>query len=111
MFARLSTVVVASSLALLAVATGSTGSSQCNTGSAYCCDSVQSATSSQVTTLAALLGIVLGDITGQVGLTCSPLTIIGTGSGADCNQEPVCCTNDQFNGLINLGCSPLNLNL
>ncbi|KAH7919202.1 fungal hydrophobin [Leucogyrophana mollusca] len=114
MFARLSTAVAVSYFALLAVATPANvarQSSECDTGSAYCCNSVQAADSSAVTTLLGLLGIVLGDITGNVGLTCSPLTIIGTGSGASCNQEPVCCTNDEYNGLINLGCSPLNLNL
>ncbi|KAH7920320.1 fungal hydrophobin [Leucogyrophana mollusca] len=114
MFARLSTAVVVSSFALLAVATPTNvarQSSQCNTGSISCCNSVQSSSSNVVTSLLGLLGIVLGDLTGQVGIGCTPITVVGTGSGATCTQEPVCCTNNYYNGLINVGCSPINLNL
>ncbi|KAH7907315.1 fungal hydrophobin-domain-containing protein [Hygrophoropsis aurantiaca] len=114
MFSRLSTAVAISSFALLAVATPANVArqiSQCNTGSLSCCNSVQAADSSAVTTLLGLLGVVLGDLTGSVGLNCSPITAVGTGSGATCTQEPVCCTNDYYNGLINVGCSPVNLNL
>ncbi|KAH7919201.1 fungal hydrophobin [Leucogyrophana mollusca] len=114
MFARTSTAIVVSCFALLAVATPASvarQSSECNTGSISCCNSVQEADSSAVTSLLGLLGIVLGDITGLVGLDCSPISAIGLGSGATCNQEPVCCTNDEYNGLINLGCSPININL
>ncbi|KIJ67292.1 hypothetical protein HYDPIDRAFT_84585 [Hydnomerulius pinastri MD-312] len=107
MFPRLA-VISAASFALLAVATGS---SECDTGSLQCCNSVQAADSSAVTTLLGLLGIVVGDLTGQVGLGCSPITVVGTGSGATCTQEPVCCTGNSYSGLINLGCSPINLGL
>ncbi|KAH7905554.1 fungal hydrophobin-domain-containing protein [Hygrophoropsis aurantiaca] len=114
MFARASTVVLASCFALLAVATPTNvarQSGECNTGSISCCNSVQAADSSAVTTILGLLGIVLGDVTGLVGLSCSPITAVGLGSGGTCNQEPVCCTDDEYNGLINLGCSPININL
>ncbi|KIJ67320.1 hypothetical protein HYDPIDRAFT_25785 [Hydnomerulius pinastri MD-312] len=112
MFSRLSTIATAA-FAVLAVATPHVArqSSECNTGSISCCNSVQDANSSAVTLLAGLLGIVLGDLTGQVGLGCTPITVIGVGSGATCTQEPVCCTGNSYNGLINLGCSPINLNL
>ncbi|KAF8416421.1 hypothetical protein L210DRAFT_3545896 [Boletus edulis BED1] len=30
----------------------------------------------------------------RVGLGCSTITVIGTGSGATCTQQPVCCTNN-----------------
>ncbi|KIJ28120.1 hypothetical protein M422DRAFT_235749 [Sphaerobolus stellatus SS14] len=95
---------------LLAAAAPSPQSvSQCNTGSISCCNTVQSASSSAVSSLLGLLGIVLGDITGQVGLGCTPITVIGVGQGANCAQQPVCCTGNTFNGLINLGCSPISL--
>ncbi|KAH7927952.1 fungal hydrophobin [Leucogyrophana mollusca] len=80
---------------------------QCNTGPVQCCDSVESA----MTTLLGLLGIVLTDLDILVGLTCSPISAVGIGSGATCNAEPVCCENNNFSGLISLGCSPVNLNL
>ena len=44
--------------------------------------------------LLGLLGIVLGDITGLIGLNCSPLTVIGVGSGNACSANAVCCTNN-----------------
>ncbi|KIJ67294.1 hypothetical protein HYDPIDRAFT_25762 [Hydnomerulius pinastri MD-312] len=112
MFSRLSTIATAA-FAVLAVATPHVArqSSECDTGSLQCCNSVQAADSSAVTTLLGLLGIVVGDLTGQVGLGCSPITVVGTGSGATCTQEPVCCTGNSYSGLINLGCSPINLNL
>ncbi|KAF8980551.1 hydrophobin-263 [Cyathus striatus] len=83
---------------------------QCNTGTVQCCNSVQQASNPLVGLLAGLLGIVLGPITGQVGLTCSPLSVIGIG-GNSCTAQPVCCTGNSFSGLIVLGCTPININL
>ncbi|TFK59722.1 fungal hydrophobin [Pluteus cervinus] len=84
--------------------------SQCNVGSVSCCNQVQSANHATVQQLTGLLGIVLGGATGQVGINCTPVTVIGAG-GNSCSAQPVCCTNNDFNGLINVGCSPVNLNL
>ncbi|KAF9558361.1 fungal hydrophobin [Agrocybe pediades] len=112
MFARTS--VVALALPLLAAASvlprNDGPSNQCNTGTLNCCNSVQSASSSSVAGLLGLLGIVVGDVTGLVGLNCSPINVIGI-SGNSCSAQPVCCTGNTFNGLITLGCSPINLNL
>ncbi|EJD00318.1 hydrophobin 2 [Fomitiporia mediterranea MF3/22] len=83
---------------------------QCNTGPIQCCQSVQPASSSAASTLLGLLGIVLQDLTVDVGLTCSPISVIGLG-GNDCNASPVCCENNSFNGLIAIGCVPININL
>ncbi|KAF9005092.1 fungal hydrophobin-domain-containing protein [Cyathus striatus] len=84
--------------------------SQCNTGSIQCCDSVQSASSSAVSSLLGLLGVVIQDLTVLVGITCSPLSIVGIG-GNSCTAQPVCCENNSFNGLIAIGCTPININL
>lgn len=43
--------------------------------------------------LLSLLGVALGDITGQIGLQCSPLSVVGVGSEA-CGAHPVCCQNN-----------------
>ncbi|KIJ28430.1 hypothetical protein M422DRAFT_92498, partial [Sphaerobolus stellatus SS14] len=84
--------------------------SQCNTGDAQCCNTVGAANSIPgVSTLLGLLGIVLQDVSVIVGLGCTPITVIGLGQGANCAQQPVCCTDNQFNGLINIGCSPISL--
>ena len=41
-----------------------------------------------------LLGIVLDGVTAQVGLTCSPISVIGVGSGSACSAQAVCCENN-----------------
>ncbi|KAH7919096.1 hypothetical protein BV22DRAFT_1041221 [Leucogyrophana mollusca] len=46
-----------------------------------------------------------------IGIACSPVTGGGTGAGCEVNQQPVCCTDNTFNGLINVGCSPINIYL
>ncbi|KAG7451623.1 hydrophobin-domain-containing protein [Guyanagaster necrorhizus] len=84
--------------------------SQCSTGSLQCCDSVESSTSSVVAALLGLLGIHLGSTAVNVGMTCSPLSVIGIG-GNSCSQQTVCCENNSFNGLIAVGCTPINIGL
>ncbi|KIJ27926.1 hypothetical protein M422DRAFT_190367 [Sphaerobolus stellatus SS14] len=85
----------------------------CNLGEAYCCNSVgQANTLSGVSTVLTLLDIVLDPITAIVGLSCSPISVgifSSAGGGANCAQQPVCCTNNSFNGLINIGCVPVSL--
>jgi len=83
--------------------------SECNVSDQQCCNSVQSASSPSVTTLLGLLGVVLSGVTGQVGVTCSPITGVGI-SGSSCTAQPVCCSNNSFNGVVALGCTPININ-
>ncbi|KJA28140.1 hypothetical protein HYPSUDRAFT_156544, partial [Hypholoma sublateritium FD-334 SS-4] len=85
-------------------------SNQCNTGALQCCQSVQAADTPSVATLLGLLGAAVQGITGQVGLTCNPISVIGV-SGNSCSAQPVCCTDNSFNGLVALGCTPININL
>ncbi|KAF9460400.1 fungal hydrophobin [Collybia nuda] len=80
---------------------------QCNTGAIQCCNSVTQANNPVAALLIGLLGIVVGPNV-AVGLTCSPLSVIGIG-GNSCTQQPVCCQNNSFNGLIAIGCSPINI--
>ncbi|KAF9483031.1 fungal hydrophobin [Pholiota conissans] len=113
MFARASSVFVLA-LPVLAVANVlPRQSNQCNTGSLQCCQSTQSAASAStglLSGLLSLLGVVVGDLTGKIGVTCSPISVVGV-SGTSCNEQPVCCTNNSFNGVIALGCTPININL
>ncbi|KAK7692070.1 sc3 hydrophobin [Cerrena zonata] len=85
-----------------------TSVSQCNTGPIQCCNSVQTASSSSANFLLGLLGIVVSDVTALVGLTCSPISVIGVG-GSGCSAHPVCCENNSFGGLISIGCIPISL--
>ncbi|KAI6001938.1 hydrophobin [Pisolithus albus] len=110
MFPRIATVITASFAALAVATPVEVRDTQCDGGNIYCCDSLQDASSASVASLLALLGL-LGSVTGQVGLNCDPITAIGVGSGASCTSQAACCTGDSFNGLVNVGCSPINLSL
>lgn len=68
----------------------STPVSQCNTGPIQCCNSVESARSSPASLLLGLLGIVLQDLNVLVGLSCSPLSVIGIGGNSWYVFERVC---------------------
>ncbi|KAK1230281.1 sc3 hydrophobin, partial [Marasmius sp. AFHP31] len=79
-----------SALVTLAVATptgGSGGSGSCNTGPIQCCNTVTEASDPAVGKVLGLLGIVLQDLNVLVGLTCSPVTVIGGGNGG-CSAKP-----------------------
>ena len=41
-----------------------------------------------------LLGIVLEGVDALVGLDCSPITVIGVGTGNSCDANVVCCQNN-----------------
>ncbi|KJA19437.1 hypothetical protein HYPSUDRAFT_95468, partial [Hypholoma sublateritium FD-334 SS-4] len=97
-------------LAAFAAAGSASSSSQCDTGSLQCCNSVQQGNAPAAAALLGVLGIVLQDVTAQVGLTCSPVTAVGV-AGNSCTQQAVCCTNNSFNGVVALGCTPVNANL
>jgi len=100
---------VAASMAVFATALPAGGSGSCNTGEMHCCNQTQTAQSVKKTDLAALLGLDLGSIQGLVGTSCTPLTAVGL-AGNSCSQQPVCCTDNHFNGLVVVGCSPINVN-
>ncbi|KAE9407599.1 fungal hydrophobin, partial [Gymnopus androsaceus JB14] len=82
--------------------------SSCSTGSVQCCDSVESASNPAVGLLLGLLGIVLQNLNVDVGLTCSPITVIGA-SGSSCSAQAVCCQDNSHGGLISIGCVPVSL--
>lgn len=140
MFARVAALTLA--LPLLAAA------QSCNTGAMQCCNSLESVsvpsppststmelTRAHVQTdsaagaaiLSALGGVALGDITGKIGLQCSPLAAVGAGAGS-CKASPVCCKNNNVvrvvfvfaavawslmrrmqGGAVSLGCAPVIL--
>ncbi|KJA27020.1 hypothetical protein HYPSUDRAFT_35542 [Hypholoma sublateritium FD-334 SS-4] len=94
----------------------------CNSGDIQCCNSTTTSTSSStgelVSTLLGLLGLeaLAGAI---VGLECTPISVVGVGSGNKCTQQTLCCSGNNFGPsgtssggtLISLGCSPITLNL
>lgn len=44
--------------------------------------------------LLGLLGIVLNDLNVLLGLDCSPISVVGVGSGSACSANVVCCENN-----------------
>ncbi|TFK37481.1 hydrophobin-319 [Crucibulum laeve] len=109
MFSKVALLATAS-LAVFAVAspTAGSGSNQCSTGSVQCCNSVQDAKSAQAASaIAGLVGVITGPITGQVGLECNPISVIGAGANS-CKAQTACCTGNNFNGLVVVGCSPIS---
>jgi len=84
-------------------------SGQCSTGTQHCCNSVQKAGDAQSTGLLGALGLNL-DPNVLVGSNCSPLSGVGISSNS-CSQQPVCCNDNHFNGLIVVGCTPINISL
>ncbi|KAI0806682.1 fungal hydrophobin-domain-containing protein [Fomes fomentarius] len=103
MFARLAAV---STLAFAALATAQ---GSCSTGTVQCCESLENTNSIAGSTILAILGLNLQDVTAKIGLKCSPLSVVGVGSGNACKAEPVCCQNNNVGGLVSIGCAPVSL--
>ena len=40
------------------------------------------------------IGVNVQDVTGQIGLQCSPLSAVGVGGSSACSVSPVCCQNN-----------------
>ncbi|KAF6756266.1 fungal hydrophobin-domain-containing protein [Ephemerocybe angulata] len=81
---------------------------QCNTGPIQCCNSAESPSSPNVASLLSMIGVSPQGLNGLVGVTCSPINVIGV-SGQSCNAQPLCCSNAHFAGIVALGCVPVNL--
>ncbi|KAJ4470025.1 hydrophobin 2 [Lentinula edodes] len=102
---------VSVALATLAVATPAPRgepASNCSTGDLQCCNTVESSSSPGAAAILGLLGIVLQGVDVLVGLTCSPITVIGVGSSS-CSAQAVCCNDNSNGGLISIGCVPVSL--
>ena len=77
--------LTALALATLAAATPAPrgeSPSDCSTTPIQCCDSVVPATDPSAVKELGLLGIVLSNVDVLVGLTCTPITVIGTSGGS-----------------------------
>ncbi|KAG6378995.1 hydrophobin [Boletus reticuloceps] len=98
-------------LALVAVTAATSSYPGCSTGPIQCCDSTSSTVTPSIAQLLGSLNIDVSSVAVPIGLTCSPIQLIGVGSGSSCTGQTVCCENDNFNGLVALGCTPINVNL
>ncbi|KAJ7036448.1 hydrophobin [Mycena alexandri] len=106
MFSKLS-VAVASVLVTLAAATGTPPPPVTCPSSPQCCSSVVPASSSAASLVAAVVGLDLTGILVDVGLSCSPVTIVGN----NCGSTTVICQapKAEWGGLIAINCIPITL--
>ncbi|KAI0350768.1 fungal hydrophobin [Trametes cingulata] len=115
MFSKFATAFTAiTALAILAAATPAPNDIEarqtgCATGALQCCESVQSADSAAIAPILAALGVVLQDVNIPVGLTCSPVSVVGVGGSDACSANTVCCDDNSFGGLLSIGCLPASL--
>ncbi|KIJ40368.1 hypothetical protein M422DRAFT_173821, partial [Sphaerobolus stellatus SS14] len=73
----------------------------CTAGAARCCNYVTTVDDpAAATILKGLIDVIVRPITALVGLGCTPITVVGTGGGANCTQQPVCCTDNRFERLV-----------
>ncbi|KAK7018323.1 hydrophobin 2 [Favolaschia claudopus] len=73
--------------------------------SPQCCNSVVSSNNGEASAVAALLGLDLTGLNVPVGLTCSPITVVGNNCG---NTEVTCdAPEEEWAGLIAINCIPI----
>ncbi|KXN85723.1 Hydrophobin-B [Leucoagaricus sp. SymC.cos] len=109
--------MVAKFFALAALATAVVAGSTCSTGPIQCCNSAQKASSPNVRQAIENGGLdlisvlaAIGNVDALVGLTCSPISVAAV-QGNQCSAQTVCCENNNFNGVVALGCTPINVNV
>ncbi|KAF9461146.1 hypothetical protein BDZ94DRAFT_1264405 [Collybia nuda] len=84
-----------------------TQKNQCTTGPVQCCNSLQSASDlSEHRDLLSSVPDMSKDT--MVGVTCSPIEGEGNNS---CSAQTYCCNNNNFGGVIALGCAPVTFNI
>ncbi|KAJ7501635.1 POH2 hydrophobin [Mycena galericulata] len=107
MFFKLSVVVTSVFITLAAAAPWATPPPVTPPTSDQCCSSVQSSSSTAASTVAALLGLDLTGLNVPVGLSCSPITVIGN----NCGGTTVTCDapETEWSGLIAINCLPITL--
>ncbi|KAG2123821.1 hydrophobin-315 [Suillus clintonianus] len=91
----------------------SAGSGQCNTGVIQCCNNSTTYESTAAKNAFDQAGLVNVEavVNAFVGLTCSGISVVGTSDGCSANQEPLCCEDNSYNGVVSLGCTPINVNV
>ncbi|KAF7326468.1 Hydrophobin 2 [Mycena sanguinolenta] len=107
MFSKLSVVAVSVLVTLAAAMPGGTKPPVTTPTSNQCCSSVESSSSNAVGLVAALLGLDLSGLDVPIGLSCSPITVLGN----NCGGTEVTCDapEKEWGGLIAINCIPITL--
>ncbi|KAF8894753.1 hydrophobin [Infundibulicybe gibba] len=111
MFSKAALFVAASLAVFVAASPVPDNVDSCNTGYMACCNQVYEENSTEAKDIISLFSATLQGVTGHISTQCSPITGVGLSSGSSCNAMPVCCDNNNFNGLVVVGCTPINLGL
>ena len=82
-------------LALATAAIAAPAAPSCETGPIQCCNYVKTAKDPATAAILALLGVVVQDVNVPIGVTCSPISVIGV-PGNSCSGQTVCCENNSF---------------
>ncbi|KAJ7659151.1 hydrophobin 2 [Mycena polygramma] len=106
MFSKLSVVAI-SALVTLAAAIPTTAPPVTPPTSNQCCKGVVPSTSSAASAVAALVGLDLTNLAVHIGLSYSPITVIGN----NCGDTSVVCDapDEEWGGLIAINCIPITL--
>ncbi|KAJ3482115.1 hypothetical protein NLJ89_g12161 [Agrocybe chaxingu] len=103
MFSKVALFITAA-LAASAFATDTTSAIQC-------CNALAAPKSATATGILATAGIAVQDITALVGAGCTPITVIGVGSGAACATQPVQCEKIYSHSLVGVNCTPVGVQI
>ncbi|KAK6997331.1 hydrophobin 2 [Favolaschia claudopus] len=105
MFSKLSIAVASVLITLAAAIPNSPPPPVTPPSSPQCCNSVVSSTSAAASGVAALLGLDLTGLNVPVGLSCSPITVVGN----NCGSTTVTCDapEQEWGGLIAINCLPI----
>ncbi|PVF95038.1 fungal hydrophobin [Serendipita vermifera] len=102
-------------VSFLAVATALTGVlaapteiNNCNVEQEYCCDQTYYSDDKNFLDFAGLVGILVPVERTMVGVQCNPIANI-VGGVKGCQASAVCCSENNFNGLVNVGCNSIQL--
>jgi hypothetical protein len=107
MFSKLSVFATAALLTLAAAIPNNPPPPVVPPTSNQCCSSVVPSSNKAASIVAAILGLDLSGLAVDVGLSCSPITVLGN----NCGGTTVTCDSpeQQWGGLIAINCIPITL--
>ncbi|TFK18108.1 hypothetical protein FA15DRAFT_628293 [Coprinopsis marcescibilis] len=101
-------------LALLNVvaAHDSIPASKCGARNMKCCNLISASNDSVLGPVLNTLGVVVGDVAKLVGISCTPLDLLGLTQSKECQGHPLCCEGQDFSGvlgIVSVGCTPIRI--
>ncbi|TEB26482.1 hypothetical protein FA13DRAFT_1737413 [Coprinellus micaceus] len=88
---------------------------QCEEGKPACCSLIAMDNNTLLGPILNAVGGVAEDLlallgkTGLIGHGCTPINALGLTQNGGCANQPVCCTDKEYKGLIVAACSPIKI--